>query len=61
MYVRINMEIICNPVFLHSVRVRSGNFVKTCTMSCIRVLSSAALQLIYSRPLVAFGNKESEC
>jgi hypothetical protein len=42
---------------LQSVPVHSANRVRTYTVACGRVLSSAPLQLMVSRPLVAFGNE----
>jgi hypothetical protein len=41
------------PFYLQSVPVHSANFVQTYTVACRRVLSSAPLYLIGSRPLVA--------
>jgi hypothetical protein len=44
------------PFYLQSLLVHSANCVKTYTVACRRVIS-APLQLIGSRPLVAFGNE----
>jgi hypothetical protein len=48
----------CNPFYLQSVLVHSANCVENMyTVACRRVLSSAPLLVIGSKPLVAFGNK----
>jgi hypothetical protein len=48
------------PIYLQSVPVHSANGAKTYTVECRRVLSSAPLWLIGSRPLLALGNEAYE-
>jgi hypothetical protein len=45
------------PFYLQSVLVHSANDVKTYTLACRRVLTSALLLLIRSKPFVALGKE----
>jgi hypothetical protein len=48
------------PFCLQPLREHPVNFVRTCTLACIRVFITSSLEVIGSRPTVSFGNKTYE-